>query len=290
MNAPEIIVGVDGSPASEAAIQWAAAEAVRRHTGIMVIHAWDWRVIGAAVPVAGGWAEGARATAEAVAADAVATATAAAPGTAVRGDALLGEAAPTLVAASRTAELVVVGSRGRGGFASMLLGSVGQKVATHAEGPVVVVRGRTDLQGPVVVGTDGSAGAQLALEASFAAAAARGTSLVAVRTYTPYGAPYGPNVPPYIEDRAQRREVEIQALADDLAPWIEKYPNVVVETVVAAGHAGEALVTASQSAQLVVVGTRGHGGFAGLLLGSVGLNLLHHSDAPVYIARAKQSS
>lgn len=286
MNAPEIIVGVDGSPASRAAVRWAAAQAVRQGAALAIAHAWDWRVVGAKAPIAGGWADGARATAEAVVAEAVADARSVAPELTVTGEALLGAAGPTLVAASTPANLVVLGSRGRGGFASLLLGSVGQQVATHAAGPVVVVRGRPDADGPIVVGTDGSAEAHHAVGMAFAEAAARGTSVVAVRTYIPFGAPYGTNLPPYVEDRAQRRAAEAQALTDDLAAWIEKYPDVKVETAVVEGHAAEALIAASKTAQLVVVGTRGHGGFTGLLLGSVGLNLLHHSEAPVYIARS----
>jgi nucleotide-binding universal stress UspA family protein len=290
MNSPEIVVGVDGSAASKAAVEWAALEAVRRGTALLVVHAWDWRVVGAIAPVAGGWADSTRAIAEAVVSEAVDHARATAPDLNIRGEALLGAAGPTLIAASRAAELVVLGSRGRGGFASMLLGSVSQHVATHAVGSVAVVRGRAGAEGPVVVGMDGSAEAQHAVGVAFAEAAAREATLVAVRTYIPFGAPYGTNKPPYVEDRALRRVAEVEALDQDLAPWIEKYPNVTVETVVAEGHAGEALVTASRQAQLVVVGTRGHGGFAGLLLGSVGLNLLHHSDAPVYIARDPQAS
>jgi len=79
-------------------------------------------------------------------------------------------------------------------------------------------------------------------------------------------------------------------LFDDIAPWREKYPDVSVRTVAVDGHTADVLIGLSSSSQLVVVGTRGHGGFAGLLLGSVGLQLLHHADCPVLVARAGETS
>jgi nucleotide-binding universal stress UspA family protein len=91
-----------------------------------------------------------------------------------------------------------------------------------------------------------------------------------------------------VEDPVQRREEEMRHLADDIAAWREKYPDVSVTPVALDGHTGEVLIGLSSSAQLVVVGTRGHGGFAGLLLGSAGLQLLHHADCPVLIARASE--
>jgi len=139
MNPPVIIVGVDGSPASRAALQWAAVEAVARGRELVVVYAYDWRVIGARAPIGGAYAAEVRAQADAVVEAAVADATAVAPTVRVRGEAVLGSAGPTLIAASRTAELVVVGSRGRGGFASLLLGSVSQQVAHHAPCPVLIV-------------------------------------------------------------------------------------------------------------------------------------------------------
>jgi nucleotide-binding universal stress UspA family protein len=285
MKPPEIVVGVDDSLASRAAVRWAAAEARRRNIGLVVMHSYDWRVIGARSPVGGGYADAVRARAEEVVEVAIAQAREAVPAVTVRGEVVLGAAGPVLVQSSAEAPMVVVGSRGRGGFASLLLGSVSHQVATHAAGPVVVVRGREDIVGgPVVVGVDGSASGNHALGEAFQEAQARDTSLVAVRVYSPRRLAPGPVVP---EDKAERRAIEHDLLAQDLAPWKEKYPDVDTEAMVIDGHAAEVLIGVSATAQLVVVGTRGHGGFVGLLLGSVGQQVIHHAECPVLIVRSQ---
>jgi nucleotide-binding universal stress UspA family protein len=290
MNPPEVIVGVDGSLASRAALKWAATEAVRRNSELVVAHVYDWRVIGARAPIGDAYADDVRARAEALVESAVADARTFAPEVNVRGEAVQGSPGPTLVNAAN-AGLVVVGSRGRGGFASLLLGSVSQQVATHAAGPVVVVRGRPDIaDGPIVVGVDGSEPANHALGLAFAEAVARGTGVVAVRVYTPAHPPWGAHVAPYVEDHEERRAAEHKFLFDDIAPWKDKYPDVSVEAVAIDGHPADVLIGVSSTAQLIVVGTRGHGGFAGLLLGSIGLQLLHHAECPVLIARRAEDS
>jgi nucleotide-binding universal stress UspA family protein len=287
MKTPQIIVGVDGSPGAAAATQWAAAEAVRTGSELVVIHVYDWRIIGAKAPIGGAYAEDVRARAGALVEAAVADAKASAPQVQVRGEAVLGGVAPTLVSASEQASLVVLGCRGRGGFASLLLGSVSQQVATHASSPVVIVRGRSgEIEGPVVVGADGSGSAHHAIGAAFEAAARRGTNLVAVRAYTPAQPSWGPYVAPYVEDREAREAAEREALEADVKPWAEKYPDITVETVVVDRPAADVLIGISSTAQLIVVGTRGHGGFAGVLVGSVGLHLLHHAECPVFVDRA----
>jgi nucleotide-binding universal stress UspA family protein len=286
MRLGEIVVGVDGSPASRAAVEWAAAEAVRRKSELVVVHVYDWRVVGARVPVAGAYAGEVRARADELVAGAIADAKAIAPAVAVRGQAVVGAVGPTLVNLSSQARLIVLGSRGRGGFASLLLGSVSQQVATHAAGPVVVVRGRLrELSGPVVVGVDGSPAADHALGVAIDEAVARGVGVVAVRVYAPVNPPWGTDVDQNMESPVQRREFEQRALLEDLGPWEDKYPDTTIEAVVVDGHPAEVLAGMSASACLVVVGTRGHGGFSGLLLGSVGLQLLHHAESPVLIAR-----
>jgi nucleotide-binding universal stress UspA family protein len=285
MKRRDIVVGVDGSPASDAALLWAAHEAVRRGCELSVVHVFDWRVLGARAPIGGPFADDARGRADKLVAAAVAEAQAKVPGVNVHGEALLGSTGATLVAASASADLVVLGSRGRGGFASLLLGSVGQQVATHASGPVVIVRGRPEALGPVVVGVDGSDAADQALGIAFDEAKLRGAGIVAIRVYT-HPTFWGTDVPPIQEDSEERRKIELEALLDDLAPWKEKYADVAIEAVVLDGNSAEVLTGLSSTAQLMVVGTRGHGGFSGLLLGSVSLQLLHHSDCPVLITRA----
>jgi len=181
----------------------------------------------------------------------------------------------------------VVGNRGRGGFASLLLGSVSQKVAVHAHGPVVVVRGRTDPgPGDIVVGVDGSPQSQHALQAAFEEAMIHDAGVLAVRAYSLLASSYALYGVGYVEDPHERWEAEMTALRDDVAVVAEKYPQVPVSHLAVEGHPGVVLTQRSSSARLVVVGNRGRGGFAGLLLGSVGLHLIHHAECPVLIARA----
>ena len=291
MNLPRICVGVDGSSASQSALRWAAAEAAANNAELVVIHAYDWRVLGARAQIGGAYADVARSMATTLMETAVDQARALAPEVNVRGETVLGAAGPTLVTASETFDLTVLGSRGRGGFASLLLGSVTQHVATHAAGPVAVVRGRPDVSDcPVIVGVDGSPASDHAVRIAFEEAIARGVGVLAVRVYTPRNAGLGVNISVPVEDPVQRREEEMRHLADDIGPWREKYPDVLVRSVALDGHTGEVLIGLSSSAQLVVVGTRGHGGFAGLLLGSVGQQLLHHADCPVLVARVSRTS
>ena len=202
------------------------------------------------------------------------------------GETTSGSAAEGLIRATHTGAMVVVGSRGRGGFAGLLLGSVSQHVATHATGPVVIVRdgaGRAD--GPIVVGVDEGDESDVALAAAFEEAALRAARIVVLHAYLPAVRTWGLDLPPEPEDEQARRTTESDRLAAIVAPWRDKFPAVPVEVVAVEGQAAARLVDASATAQLVVVGSRGRGGFAGLLLGSVGLHLLHHAGCPVLIVR-----
>jgi nucleotide-binding universal stress UspA family protein len=287
MPTPEIIVGIDGSPESEQALLWAAREAVRRYAELLVVNVYDWNDMGPATAMGAPAVADAREHAEELVADALATLRDMIPNVAVRGQAVLGQVAPTLDRASAEGATIVVGNRGRGGFASLLLGSVSQHVALHARGPVVVVRGRPDPQvGPVVVGVDGSPESERALRVAFEEAAIRSTGVVAVRAYRRLTPTYAAGMPSLVEDPDERREAELTALAAEVAPWAEKYPYIDISCIVAEGAARDVLTRRSATACMVVVGNRGHGGFSGLLLGSVGQHLLHHADCPVLVARA----
>jgi len=290
IDARPVVVGVDGSPEADRALAWAATEAARRASELLVVHAYGWPEAETHPPMGGPFADEVRQKAEALVAEAVATARRLAPGVTVRGEARPGQAAHTLVTASTTGATVVVGNRGRGGMASLLLGSVSQKVALHAHGPVVVVRGRTDTssvtEGDIVVGVDGSPQAQHALQAAFEEAVVHDAGVVAVRAYSLLAATYSLYGVGYLEDPEQRWEAEMAALRDDVAVVAEKYPQVPVSHLAVEGHPGAVLAQRSATARLVVVGNRGRGGFAGLLLGSVGLYLIHHAECPVLVARA----
>jgi nucleotide-binding universal stress UspA family protein len=286
MRTNDIVVGVDGSAAGLATVDWAAREASRRGAPLRVVLAYEWAWPGAQFKPTPPVEKVAREHAEATVAAAAAHAHAAAPEVDVTSEAVRGRPAQTLIDAARDAALLAVGGRGHGGFVGLLLGSVSLQVATHAETPVVVVRGRSEPNdGPVVVGVDGSVGTEHTLQVAFDAAAARGCGLVAVQAYEYPTAWSGYGVGPQFNDPDELEAETRKALVDSVAPWREKYSDIHVETLVASGGAADVLTGVSETAQLVVVGTRGHGGFAGLLLGSVGQKLLHHAHCPVLIAR-----
>jgi nucleotide-binding universal stress UspA family protein len=283
MSERKIIVGVDSSLDSHHAVHWAAEEAVRTGRELIVINAHDWHVAGARFQVAGGYADGLRQVAEGIVSAAVKDAAIHAPGVDVRGETVLGPAGPAL-AAGDPQDLVVVGNRGRGGFTSLVLGSVGHHVATNAKGTVVVVRGHHDVDsGPVVAGLDPAHGDAVLREA-FAAAKARGTSLLVVHAYEPVVIVTGYGVYPVVEDKEERHAAEIEALHKAVAGWTAQYPDVPVETAAPIGHPTQVLAGLSTTAQLMVVGHRATGlGHIGL--GPVAAQLLHHSGCPVMIVR-----
>jgi nucleotide-binding universal stress UspA family protein len=285
-----VLVGTDGTDSSLAAVRWAAGEAQHRNTDLHVVHAYEETWLTADAVPEHTYIELARNQAEEILADARVAAHALVPDLTVQTDAVLGEPAATLVSAATAAGLVVVGNRGRGGFTSLLLGSVGHRVATHAPCPTVVVRGCSiGREGPVVVGADGSPAADHAVQLAFEEASARHTEVVAIRAYQPPATPPTPGMPgipplstgPEVDTTGERTR-----LGESLAPWRDKYPHVSVKAMVVRGNPARILVGASHTAQLLVVGNRGHGSLIGSMLGSISLQLLHHTDCPVLIARA----
>ena len=191
---------------------------------------------------------------------------------------------PALQAESADAALVVLGDRGLGGFTGLLLGSVAVSLAAHAACPVVVVRGpEFDASAPrvepVVVGVDGSPASEAAF--AFAAAALHAVPLVAVHAWCDLVV--DPTVAPLLDDALESDEREV--LAERLAGWSQEYLDVDVRRLVVRDRPARALVQESASAQLVVVGSRGRGGLAGMLLGLVSHALLHHAHCPVAVVR-----
>ncbi|HWO61060.1 MAG TPA: universal stress protein, partial [Umezawaea sp.] len=198
-----------------------------------------------------------------------------------------GDPVTVLIAASTSAFEVVVGSRGYGGFTGVMAGSTATALSAHAHSPVVVVRGSAARPGPIVVGVDGSATSEQALARAFDQADVEGARLVAVHVWHP--------LPAWIigialdeRDRVEMESEHHRLLSERLAGWQEKHPDVPVERVVAQGHVAQRLVDYSDTARLVVVGSRGRDGFAGLLLGSTSQALLHHSPCPVLVVRDEQ--
>jgi len=287
MSAQEtILVGVDGSSNAREAVRWAAVEADRRHAVLHVVHAYDevWGTVPDRPEV--GAVEAMHDEAEVMITDARLTAARTAPLVRVNTDAVIGDPVTVLLEAASAADLVVLGCRGRGGLASLLLGSTSRRVAAYAPCPVAVVRGRTmALQGPVVVGADGSRSGSFALRAAFEEAVERHTWLLAVRAYQMPLMVYSPAMPALTVTPQEWEATEREALETLLTPWREKFPSVRVTTSVPRGSAGRVLVDASRTAQLVVVGSRGLGSFVGTVLGSVSTHLLHHAHCPVMVAR-----
>jgi nucleotide-binding universal stress UspA family protein len=287
-----VVVGVDGSEQSLAAADLAADEASRRRLPLEILHAFapplppptlPPTVAPMAGPDAGLAQEQAaqRGHAEQLLHDAAARVRAAHPDLAVVTRLRDGYPAGVLTDASRQAALAVVGHRGIGGFTGLLVGAVGVQLAQHAACPVIVARGEPAAGAPVVVGVDGSEGARHAAEFAADAALAYETSLLILYAWTgeagwqPAQAQAG-EPPPAVPD------VVTQAVVD----VTDKFPQLTVHPEVRQHMpAHEALVAASKHARLVVVGSRGHGGFRGLLLGSVSQALIHHAHCPVGIAR-----
>ncbi|MEJ8278208.1 universal stress protein [Pseudonocardia spirodelae] len=275
-----VVVGVDGSDAARDAVAWAAREAAARGADLMILQAFD--VAGlyadaAVAPLLDDVEESIRAEAREILEAARTVAAQSAPGVAV--DVAEDRRAPSLalVERSRTAELLVLGSAGRGALGTAL-GSVTLSVASHAACPVVVVRG-TASDGPVLVGVDGGPLSDVALEHAFAAAAEHGTGLHALSAWHDGRSPALAAAGAFERLRA----AEERALAERLAGWSERYPDVAVQRTVERDEPGRALAAASARARLVVVATRGRGGFSGLLLGSTGLGLIQRAGCPVML-------
>lgn len=285
-----VVVGVDGSASSLAAVEVAAREAALRGAGLRVVHAFFWPAMHVPLsPSPYGPPEGGlRNIAERLMTEAVERARTVAPEVRVTDLIVSGEPLTVLEAQSRAAELVVVGSRGMGGFVGLLTGSTAVHLSAHGQCPVLVVREQGDAAGPVLLGVDGSPAGEKAVDFAFSEAALRGAGIVALHAWTTWNAPMpAPQDPamPYANEPGVLAGGEQRLLAEALAGHQDRYPDVQVEHTVVHGGTREALIEASKTAQLLVVGARGRGGFAGLLLGSVSQAMLHHAECPVAVIR-----
>ncbi len=286
----EIVVGFDGSPDARAALEWALREGASRHLRLRIIYV--------EADVAG-W----DATAATMAGAPVFTATLPPDGSPTLAEALdlaeragvpatarsvPGPTAATLVDESRTAEMVVIGSRGLGSVSSAVLGSTVSHVASHAHCPVVVIQSGGVPDGPVVVGVDGSMESEETLAWAFDHASRHG---LVVEVLHAYAIPVYPGVVPYVppvEITQATADFEDRVTHEVLAGWSEKYPDVAVKTTVVHGRPGPVLVEASARASLIVVGSHGRGAFLGMLLGSTSQSLLHHAQGSVVVLRHRK--
>jgi len=296
MSAPAkhrgIVVAVDGSPASNAAVSWAAREAAMRNIPLTVIHAVvtptatfppvpypesllvrledeGRKDVMHAVKIAD----------EAMPTDRKVT---------IEREIVYSTPASALVKMSDEAEMIVVGSSGRGLLARGVLGSVSSTVVRHANCPVAVIRDEVvpDPQhAPVLVGIDGSPASELAIAIAFDQASRRGVDLIALHAWSDVevldlsGLDWSA-----VEGDAER------SLAEALAGWQERYPDVTVRRLVVRDRPARDLAEKSKSAQLVVLGSHGRGGLTGMLLGSVSNSVLHSVRIPVIVARPSSVS
>jgi nucleotide-binding universal stress UspA family protein len=289
MKAPDapIVVGIDGSASALAAASWAAAECARHQVPLRLVH-------GFMLP-AGGYPEMLITPAEARhaieeqargwLAEAAAVARATAPDVEITTEVLICGGTALLVEQSKIARLVVVGSQGLGTVTGLLVGSTALALAAHGHSPVVVVRGTAVPDGPVVVGVDGSPTSEAAVAFAFEEASLRGVPLTAVMTSQDFTVDSAYNVSRIAIDWAQVEEDERRLLAQRLAGWQEKYPDVEVRRVVLRDRPARALMRYGAEAQLLVVGSHGHGGFAGMVLGSTSQALVYHAPCPLAIVR-----
>ncbi|GAB3231563.1 universal stress protein [Mycolicibacterium hippocampi] len=299
-----IVVGVDGSPQSDAAVAWAAHEAGMRGTRLTLVHALTDPTAAAwlDVPLPAEYWEAQRARATVLLEDATRIAQQELPtDTPVTVDRHVASDSPraVLVDLSKDAEMVVVGCRGFGAIQRALLGSVSSGLVRHAHCPVAVVH-NDDIHdddihdddihdddptrdrpadAPVVVGIDGSPASDRAVQIAFDEASRRGVDLVALHTWLESTDDFIDVGWPNVSERAE------EILGERLAGWQERYPDVTVRRMVKMNNPVHELLDLSESAQLLVVGSHGRGGIAGLVLGSVSSAVVQGARIPVIVAR-----
>ncbi|MFJ8632394.1 universal stress protein [Streptomyces sp. NPDC093568] len=293
-----VVAGLDGSSESRAAAEWAAREAELRGLPLKIVHVWEPAPEPMAqAPLLG--TETQRHWSERVPREAAEVMRRRHPGVELTTEHLTGAPADTLLKAAADAELLVLGSRGLGGFGGFMVGSVGLSVVAHAERPVVLVRAgeqaadehEPDQAGipsaatpyhPVLLGLDAASPADPVIEFAFEEAARRNTGLRVI---------HGWNLPPYyvygltadtqLHDEIARQHAAV--LAEALRPWRQKHPNVEVTEATPSGSPGIRLVDASHTASLVVVGRRIRRSPFGAHIGPVTHTVLHHAAAPVAV-------
>lgn len=289
-----VVVGVDGTEGSRRALAYAVWEARRRDAWLHIVHAFQPSPMWGPASVMlneHGWVADwvrdllAKSKAEANGIDATLV---------IDTAAVIGGPAAVLVDQSRTARLVVVGTQASPGFVGRLSGSVAAQVAAHAEAPVIVLRPGTDEQTdvstfgqhPVMVGIDGSDESLKALAFGVDEALARGVDLHTVYVWSVMPVhDAGPIVPDSFDFTEMQQKAE-RLLGEATAGWAERWPDLKIHRrVVHDIDPVRALAAAAEDAGLLVVGSRGHGGFAGLRLGSTVDALIRTADTPIAVVR-----
>lgn len=286
---PPVVVGIDGSPSALDATRWAAEEAGRCGTWLRIVFC---DVFGLAylpdlpsVRIPEGYSQAMAEQAETWLHRAKEVALAAAPEVRARTFIRAGGPLPALVEESRHARLTVVGSRGLGGFAGLVVGSVAMGLAAHGHGSAAVIRTPVDAsaEGPVVVGV-GAQPDEVALRAAYEAAASRGAPLEVVHAWRAAMSERGLRAWRSQAGAEAVQRAEDEALAEVVAGWADKYPDVEVRRVVIHGRAATALVERATRGRLLVVGAR-RSRLGMLGLGSTSRQLVHEAPCPLLLAR-----
>jgi nucleotide-binding universal stress UspA family protein len=283
-----ILVAVDGSPESDAAVRWAAHEAELRdlpvtlvHVVIPVVTSWpvrslqaefnEWQEDNARQVLEQSQKMSRSGLGESELSD-------------VRNEVMHDYIVPALVSASKQAWMLVVGSRGMGAFGRAVLGSVSSGVVHHARCPVAILHAdeaqAPDRTSPVLLGVDGTRASEAATAMAFEEASRRQVDLVALHAWSDVGV-----FPILGMDWQEYEDKGHEVLGERLAGWQEQYPDVVVRRRIVCDRPARWLIEESQQAQLVVVGSHGRGGFAGMLLGSVSTAVAEAANAPVIVVR-----
>lgn len=285
-----IVVAVDGSPHSDAAVEWAAHESRLRGASVTLVHAVasmpDTMADRAARSTADGWPANDPETVVAASKATFRAAYGQPVGVSLETAVVESPVVAALVEASTRAQLVVVGSHGHRVLGRLLLGSVSTGLIHQAHCPVAVIpldehQVAAHAIRPVVLGVDGTAASETAIALAFDEAARRGADLLAVYAWSDVGV-----LPVLGTDRWYDHETSASGLlAQCLAGWQEKYPDVRVIRRIVCDVPAHALLFEARCSQLVVVGSRGRAGFAGMHLGAVGCAVVHASHVPVIVVR-----
>ncbi|MEU1545407.1 universal stress protein [Nocardia sp. NPDC005745] len=285
-----ILAAVDGSASSYQAVAWAAAEAALHRCALHIITSMAIPTgFGPGISLGEADLEWLRRDGDRILAEAARVARTAAPGDepAITTEVSFELAIPLLIERSAHARMLVVGSRGLGAFQRGLLGSVSTATTHHAHCPVAVIHGMSAIDAvsarqPVLVGVDGTGNSVPAVELAFEEASRRKVDLVALHAWSDTS---GLDMPARGWDAA--RESAEAVLAESLVGWGERYPDVTVRRVVTADRPVRSLLEQSADTQLVIVGTRGRGGFASTVLGSTSNALLHSVEVPMIVVRSR---
>jgi nucleotide-binding universal stress UspA family protein len=287
-----ILVGVDGSAAALGAVRWAARDAALRNVPLTLVHVVDaplpeWLEVAALAAFRQPQEQRARDFIESAIKVAEESTGECGP---VQIDSKVFNSAtvPTLVGLSTEVEMVVVGYGGHGGaLARSFLGSVSSALVYHGHCPVAVIHDEAMIgdvaRAPVLVGIDGSPASEAATAIAFEEASRRGVGLMALHAWMD---PRVSGSRGLVQDSKWDAQLsEEETLAERLAGWHQRYPDVGIRTRIEIGDPARWLIEASERAQLIVVGSHGCGWFSGRLLGSVGAAVVNRAKIPVIVAR-----